>query len=382
MILQDALISSKPSPFLLIEHDLSCSAIPLLRHVLSTTLQEEGPKSRTIVLATFLHAPSTFIREDTLAVATGKLIVKDYTDHSRFPDHDQCGDIKYIEEDWMRILQSKNHPIMFHVDSMEMLVFLYGEVAALALLHSLVDRLKVHSGSSRLILCTSSSPTRADASSSRVIPSLMSTSFSSSITYLRLHSPQLFRHISKTFLLSPPTTMDPDPKFYTIFTRFTHRERKEAENLVYGIDSAYDSENEVVVEVIRRTGGGMRKGVDRSLEGITNWNDSRSQPLLVCKLGELESLQSCFGGRKAAEDIDSTSAKASLDPTQNLSFNLSLTEEQQTARAQVPLPYAHTGQHHPSTPSASGPATGGIIYYDPDSADDMDDEDPDEDLDL
>lgn len=66
------------------------------------------------------------------------------------------------------------------------------------------------------------------------------------------------------------------------------------------------------------------------------------------------------------------------DPTQNLSFNLSLTDEQQRSRAQVPLPYAHEG-NPPEKVNVPSPAA---ILYDPDSADDLDDDDPDEDLDI
>ncbi len=90
------------------------------------------------------------------------------------------------------------------------------------------------------------------------------------------------------------------------------------------------------------------------------------------------------------------------DPTKNVSFNLNLTPEQQQSRAQVPLPYAHDGafisrllillrvplnpawstgvsQTNMGTPSA---IPEGSILYDPDSADDIDDDDPDEDLDI
>ena len=57
----------------------------------------------------------------------------------------------------------------------------------------------------------------------------------------------------------------------------------------------------------------------------------------------------------------------------NVSFNLNLTAAQQTSRAQVPLPYEHQGTEQPQAPA---------IYYDPDSGDDIDDDDPDEDLDI
>jgi elongator complex protein 5 len=82
-----------------------------------------------------------------------------------------------------------------------------------------------------------------------------------------------------------------------------------------------------------------------------------------------------------------------------VSFNLNLTLEQQQQRAKVPLPYAHEGvcclvsiphaarlmnvhlsKGKPAESAASAPV--GAIYYDPDSADDIDDDDPDEDLDI
>ena len=66
--------------------------------------------------------------------------------------------------------------------------------------------------------------------------------------------------------------------------------------------------------------------------------------------------------------------QAPPDPTQNLSFNVNLTPSQQESRARVPLPYAHEGKP-PEIHTSS-------IIYDPDSADDIDDDDPDEDLDI
>jgi elongator complex protein 5 len=55
----------------------------------------------------------------------------------------------------------------------------------------------------------------------------------------------------------------------------------------------------------------------------------------------------------------------------------------------VPLPYTHEGRFHPSIlhvilmrTSGKPVTTAGAILYDPDSADDIDDDDPDEDLDI
>ncbi|KAF9358131.1 hypothetical protein BGX26_002422 [Mortierella sp. AD094] len=56
------------------------------------------------------------------------------------------------------------------------------------------------------------------------------------------------------------------------------------------------------------------------------------------------------------------------DPAANLSFNLNLTDEQRRAKNETVLPYLKTQE------------TTGAIYYEPDAADDFDDDDPDDDL--
>ena len=74
---------------------------------------------------------------------------------------------------------------------------------------------------------------------------------------------------------------------------------------------------------------------------------------------------------------------------------MSLTPSQQELRAQVPLPYVHEGEQILSLlffdletivlgkPTVRGNHNGtAAIFYDPDSADDIDDDDPDEDLDI
>ncbi|ORZ22541.1 Elongator complex protein 5 [Absidia repens] len=73
-----------------------------------------------------------------------------------------------------------------------------------------------------------------------------------------------------------------------------------------------------------------------------------------------------------------------LDPTANLSFNLTLTDEQRKTKENLVLPYYKAQQVEIDGGSSSNhtPAAGGSIYYEPDAADDFDDEDPDEDLDI
>lgn len=66
-----------------------------------------------------------------------------------------------------------------------------------------------------------------------------------------------------------------------------------------------------------------------------------------------------------------------------LSFNLNLTDSQKKARDAVPLPYEHQGQPQPSAPNLpdqTGVSAG--ITYVPDWQDDLDSDDPDDDLDI
>eukprot|EP00055_Hartaetosiga_balthica_P006661 m.21464 g.21464 ORF g.21464 m.21464 type:complete len:316 (+) comp5353_c0_seq1:3-950(+) len=81
------------------------------------------------------------------------------------------------------------------------------------------------------------------------------------------------------------------------------------------------------------------------------------------------------------EDIDDSN-----DPTANLTFSLSLSDQEKAIRANTVLPYMKTSEHRPTlstTPVTKAPSsTRGVIYYEPDEVDDFDDEDPDDDLDL
>ncbi|KAI9025049.1 Elongator complex protein 5 [Phycomyces nitens] len=65
------------------------------------------------------------------------------------------------------------------------------------------------------------------------------------------------------------------------------------------------------------------------------------------------------------------------DPMASLSFNLSLTDEQRKTKENLVLPYMKAQNEVQVDGQASG-----TIYYEPDAADDFDDEDPDDDLDI
>lgn len=65
------------------------------------------------------------------------------------------------------------------------------------------------------------------------------------------------------------------------------------------------------------------------------------------------------------------------NPLQDLTFNLKLSADERTMRAQTALPYAKTQEEKSRYLRGSG-----MIYYEPDEVDDFDDEDPDDDLDI
>nr|XP_022346192.1 elongator complex protein 5-like isoform X1 [Crassostrea virginica] len=69
-----------------------------------------------------------------------------------------------------------------------------------------------------------------------------------------------------------------------------------------------------------------------------------------------------------------------MDPTANLPFNLSLSDKEKEARSQVILPYTYNKERQDSLLAKS--VGEGKIFYQPDEADDFDEEDPDDDLDI
>ncbi|XP_070812691.1 elongator complex protein 5 [Pituophis catenifer annectens] len=71
---------------------------------------------------------------------------------------------------------------------------------------------------------------------------------------------------------------------------------------------------------------------------------------------------------------------AAVDPTARLTFNLRLTEAERQARESVPLPYHFSEEKKSSLLQTS--TEEGKIFYEPDAADDFDEEDPDDDLDV
>lgn len=69
-----------------------------------------------------------------------------------------------------------------------------------------------------------------------------------------------------------------------------------------------------------------------------------------------------------------------VDPTRNLTFNLKLTDNERQARSNLKLPYMY---HEEKKSEVTVNPTGeGKVFYQPDEADDFDEDDPDDDLDI
>lgn len=77
---------------------------------------------------------------------------------------------------------------------------------------------------------------------------------------------------------------------------------------------------------------------------------------------------------------EDTDPHSTVDPAANLTFNLRLSDTERRARDGMPLPFHFSAQKKSSLLEAS--TSGGKIYYEPDAADDLDEEDPDDDLDV
>jgi len=222
-------------------------------------------------------------------------------------------------------------------------------------LSELMSLIRARSSPSRLILHA--------VSPSPLLPLLCQPGFSPSLTHVISHPPALLLHLSTEYLTLPPP-LSPEAKFWGIFLPVSERVH-ESERLIFGTEGEGTGDNdELVIEVIvRGDGEGLRRrGVDRTLQG---WSLARGP----CPLSEMVALKSLYSRNIAEPTV--------VDPTQNVSFNLNLTTSQQNSRAQVPLPYVHEGR-----PLEKQPPVAAAIFYDPDSADDIDDDDPDEDLDI
>ncbi|KAG5653063.1 hypothetical protein H0H81_002443 [Sphagnurus paluster] len=362
-------------PLLILQSSIAQSSIPILRQILANSLKSRS--SNHFLLFSLAYAPSTILNDfaclpETVQVLDWTDSIPGYVDtwddpRSAILSAVEKGE-RVLPERIMRFYRCRKAPpgsIQVVFDSVDTLCADIGYVSdttsALVQVRDLPESVKKKSssspiqGPSRLILHT----TRPSA----LATLLTQPQFSSSATLLIVHPPVLLRHLAQDYLTPPPPTSQ-KAKFWSVFLPVSER-TYDVDRLVHGAGGeGSGNDTEIIVEILVRgsEGSGRKRGIERELEG---WSLSKGP----CELTKLESLRGIWGKKVIPE--------AAPDPTQNLSFNLNLTLSQQESRSRVPLPYAHEGkpltQGHNATPA---------IFYDPDSADDIDNDDPDEDLDI
>ncbi|KAK7694601.1 hypothetical protein QCA50_001787 [Cerrena zonata] len=349
--------SRTQQPFVLLQSSTVTSCLPIIRS-LTCSIPSKTLLKRHIILFSFLYPPERLVNLPHLQPQGVELQIHDWTDRVLGYSDDVFP--KGIAEDVMKIVDivPKDEPFDVVIDSADTLLDTIPSVSKVYnLLFEVLSKVKAGASTSRLIVHIHAP--------SPLIPLLSQTRFSSSLTHLIAHPPILLTHLSTSYF-TPPPPLSPPEKFWSVFTPISER-LYESEKLVFGSEGEGHAGNDIVVEVIIRGGGsegGRKRGVEKVLEG---WIGEQGRP---CELSVLESLKNVFMRKTVMEE-------AAPDPTQNVSFNLHLTPDQERSRAQVPLPYAHEGQ------GIQVPVqTPGAILYDPDSADDIDDDDPDEDLDI
>lgn len=217
-----------------------------------------------------------------------------------------------------------------------------------------------------------------------LLSTLLSPSLSTSTIHLTLHPSSLLELFSREYGLSIPLTPNAalDLRLNPFLTSFNSRSfgnplvrpkksTEEDERIIMDIGGKFDGMGNVVEWSCRGVNwpvGGSKRGeskkfLARGLEGMKVSADGRVEGVGLNKVLRWENMVSTLA---AQENIISS-------PTTNkpieapLPFNLSLTDSQKLAREEVVLPYLPKE---------------GAVEYTPDEGDDLDDDDPDEDLEI
>ncbi|KAH7931074.1 hypothetical protein BV22DRAFT_1101434 [Leucogyrophana mollusca] len=318
-IISNSTTSRPHQPLIILQSSSAQTCLPVLRKTVSSTRPSQT------LLFSFLYPPSTLID----GMPSPKLKIFDYT--SRVPGYgDSWSDPR--DEILAAVQSAPPGSLNVVLDSVDTLASdLSSTPQTYKFIRTLLDAILARPQPSVLTLHLLSCP---------ILPILTQTTLSPTLTHLIAHPPSLLTHLATAYLTLPPPTGPPE-KFWSVFIPVAERVQ-ESERLVFGPEGDGSSAGawvestagkagtrEFVVEVLVRGGGGegRKRGIERSLEG---WKGSGP-----CELVAMDSLKSIWSRKRATESVP--------DPTQSVSFNLSLTPSQEKSRAQVPLPYAHEG---------------------------------------
>lgn len=332
-------------PFVVLQSSLVQSSLPVLRAFVN-----KRDAASSVLLVSLLYPPSALVGSpgersgvlEGLHIVDLRAEVPGYSE-TRLDPLDYFSTI---------VEQAPDGPLTVVIDAADVLCADLGSPSqTCVLIASLLSHISARPKPSRLVLhLTTPSPLRDHILAPRLSPTL---------AHIVAHPPALLLHLATAQLVPPPPASRPD-RFWHVFSPLSSR-AWEVEEIVLGPGGGGPRhDGETVIEVVTRAPEGVGRNLERDLLG---W--LRDSP---CSLSELDSLKPIL------EDVGKA---ASEQLTPHLSFNLNLTPEQQQSRANVPLPYAHKGELDRHASQSSG-----AILYDPDSADDIDDDDPDDDLDI
>ncbi|KAG8740714.1 hypothetical protein FRC10_003964 [Ceratobasidium sp. 414] len=366
-------LGTSPS-LVLLQYDLASPYVSVLRQVV-----EDALACRThVIFMCLLLPPSQYVN-------TSQSPLLHLCDFSGFVPEYSDQEVDVFAELEVIISSIGKNSILLVIDSPDThLANLGSQSRTLDSLSRAFGRIVQQSSTSRLVL-----PIR---SNSPLLPSLLSTTFQArvpsaegsqlppahTLTQLIFHPPVLFSHLVQHYHVSlPPLNAPPEvssARFWSVFSPVAGRGT--GEQLVMGVDTGQlggtsTSNNQWasrdssvgVVELITRARTGGQKGVRRVLKG---WRVDQAQGRVTwCGWEEIPALKSCVSSAGAPAPASNT--------VDSVSFNLQLSDAQQQARANVPLPYVNDGLQAYGTQD-------GEIHYTPDQADDFDDDDPDDDL--
>ncbi|GHJ89463.1 hypothetical protein NliqN6_5865 [Naganishia liquefaciens] len=371
-------------PFLIICDTPTLPAHALIRDLVRRNIADASP----VAFVSVIHPPSTY----GLDPSHTNVRILDLTDDAERYFTDSPRDTFSHLETWLRdTVDELGRGVQVYIDALDVLVEDYASFSrGVKVVKMVLQLLRTQKAPSRLILPL--------PSSTPLLNSLLTPSTSPALSLLTLHPPSLISHLAETYLTTPPPSghLDADPqgmKFWSLLVtadgpgsagwsggqagdiKGKGRARGEAvvRSLLGESDESAEAEAVVVQVLVRKQQGGANKGMSRGLEAV-RWG-AGAEGMVPCAWNEVEGLRSLGKGYV----LESETVEERHPSQQHIPFNLSLTASQQASRAQVPIPYAHEGDE-PSTPRE--PAALGGIIFEPGSEDDMDDDDPDEDLDF
>lgn len=218
------------------------------------------------------------------------------------------------------------------------------------------------------------------------------------MTHIIAHPPALIEHLATAYLASPPPA-GPAEKFWNVFIPISER-AQESQRLVYGPDgpgtcTGYgNSAKEFVIESIVRGSGaeGRKRTTERTLAG---WKGDTPE-----NLEKLESLKTLTSWKKRDEvrTQDRFSQKCYIicrkHPIPHKMYrSISISHRlrkgpgdkclfRMSTKVSILSSYVSSADVISQGKSTTVPSISGTILYEPDSADDIDDDDPDEDLEI